>query len=132
MLESSTNRNTPRCQDEAYLPKAVIFQNKTRIDSEAEIYSLKLTAKVVGDFQSFSFWAFRCIHQEVRGAQIFHLKLETICSSIPEDVSLHEGSPLTTPLSTFTSETGPKVNLLAVLLNAGEPEVKQRKKLFHF
>ena len=90
MLESSTNRNTPRCQDEAYLPKAVIFQNKTHIDSEAEIYSLKLTAKlplkmvVVGDFQSFSFWAFRCIHQEVHGAQIFHLKLETIRSSIPE------------------------------------------------
>lgn len=46
MLESSTNRNTPRCQDEAYLPKAVIFQNKTHIDSEAEIYSLKLTAKL--------------------------------------------------------------------------------------
>ena len=46
MLESSTNRNTPRCQDEAYLPKAVIFQNKTHIDSDAEIYSLKLTAKL--------------------------------------------------------------------------------------
>ena len=138
MLESSTNRNTPRCQDEAYLPKAVIFQNKTHIDSEAEIYSLKLTAKLPSEnggrwgFQSFPLGAFRCIHQEVRGAQIFHLKLETICSSIPEYASLHEGSPLTTPLSTFTSETGPKVNLLAVLLNAGEPEVKQRKKLFHF